>query len=81
MVCCYITFLASEVAVVIQRSLLAGLKNGTRNFVGDRPNQRMNQTRVAPVKGSNCARKSLAQFELCEHWLRADYLGRYNSGF
>ncbi len=43
---------------------------------GYRSNQWMNQTREAPVKDSNCARKSLAQFELCQHRLRADYLGR-----
>ncbi len=46
------------------------------SFVGGRYNLWMNQTRVAPVKDSNCARKSLAQFELCQQRLRADYLGR-----
>ncbi len=38
----------------------------------------MNQTRVAPVKDSKYARKSLAYFELCQRRLRADYLGRYS---
>jgi hypothetical protein len=48
----------------------------TPSFVAGRPNLWMNRTRVAPVKGSNCARKSLAQFELCRYLRRADYLGR-----
>jgi hypothetical protein len=43
---------------------------------GCRPNQKMKLTRVAPVKDSKSARKSLALFELCERRLRAAYLGR-----
>jgi hypothetical protein len=45
-------------------------------FVGGRSNLWMNRTRVAPVKDSKSARKSLALFELCKHRQRADYLGR-----
>ncbi len=45
-------------------------------FVGGRLNLCMKLTRVAPVKSSNCARKSLAQFELCQRLLRAVYVGR-----
>jgi hypothetical protein len=41
----------------------------------------MKLTRVAPVKDSKSARKSLALFELCKRRLRAVYVGRYNSGF
>jgi hypothetical protein len=50
------------------------------SFVGGRHNLWMNRTRVAPVKASKCARKSLAHFELCQRRPRADYLGRY-TGF
>jgi hypothetical protein len=46
-------------------------------FVGGRANQWMERTRVAPVKGSKCARKSLAHFELFQHRPRAVHLGRY----
>ena len=54
-------------------------KSQRRYFMGCRPNQRMERTRVAPVKDSNCARKSLAQFELWRRRPRAVHLGRYAS--
>jgi hypothetical protein len=47
--------------------------------VGHRPNQCMKLTRVVPVKDSKYASKSLAYFELCQHRLRAVYVGRYTS--
>ena len=40
-----------------------------------RLNYTMKLTRIAPVKDSKSARKSLAVFELCKHRLRAVYLG------
>jgi hypothetical protein len=39
-------------------------------------NYTMKRTRVALVKDSKSARKSLALFELCQHRPRAVYLGR-----
>ena len=42
-----------------------------------RLNYTMKLTRVAPVKDSKSARKSLVLFELCRHQQRAAYLGPY----
>jgi hypothetical protein len=44
---------------------------------GPRYNQRMERTRVAPVQGPKCARKSLAHFGPGKHRQRAVHLGRY----